>query len=307
MMNRNIPTVAVIFGMLLCAGVGWAGPPLNVSVIVQGPNEGRFEDLKLELKVEPLEVLVGQAVRVTATLSNPTQVAIEGHDDLSPAGQLCDLYVAEGDRQPQLTYPPVNAINFLDFPTRPLPPGYSHTEDYSLWLKSEPARGTGPVFERPGQYSLKLVLRTPRSHQTTESNAVTVTVLEPGGRDQEAWQCVETEQTRSGRFPLYWDVEWTRAFVASFADTSYAPYGWYGISLRTDSWPDVPESLHALEEALAYPGFALRPDVLYELVLSYLHRLDLHANTLGKEAPDSVLTEDVRETLRHALARWRHP
>jgi len=269
--------------------------------------EGLFEDLKLELKVEPLEVLVGQAVRLTVTLSNPTQVAVEGHDHIFRNIGLCEVYVAEAGAEMRRVHPLAPHVDFPDYPTMALPPGYRQTEDLALWLQIDGENGAVPVFRRPGRFSLQVVLPKGREDARIGSDTLSISVLEPEGRDLEAWQCVETEQTRSGRFPLYWDDEWTRAFVASFTDSSYAPYGLYGISMRTDSWPDVPESLHALEEALAYPGFALRPDVLYDLVLSYLHRVELHANTLRKEAPDSVLTKDVRETLKHALASWRYP
>jgi len=47
MMSRQMLVVAVLFGTLVCAGLGWARPPLNVSVTLVGPDEG-FADQGLE-------------------------------------------------------------------------------------------------------------------------------------------------------------------------------------------------------------------------------------------------------------------
>jgi len=40
MMNRQMLVIAVIFGMVVCASVSWASAPLNVSVTLDGPDEG---------------------------------------------------------------------------------------------------------------------------------------------------------------------------------------------------------------------------------------------------------------------------
>ena len=94
MMNRQMLVVAVIFGMLLCGGVAWAGPPLNVSVTLEGPDEG-FAD-------EPLEYLASGGF----DLDGPTQTevtngeaTVEEEYAWSYAPASCDTAPATGPEE----------------------------------------------------------------------------------------------------------------------------------------------------------------------------------------------------------------
>ncbi|MFQ5811296.1 MAG: tol-pal system YbgF family protein, partial [Armatimonadota bacterium] len=230
------------------------------------------EKLTLEVKALDGPILPMEAIRLILTLSNKTKELVHAHGTIDPAWGLLKLYVARDGRR--LRHVDVGAVPPMGSRRRPVqfPPGYAKWEQHYLWESKTP-EGPTPVFPDPGRYRVKAVLTSLDGKARTESDPITVQVVEATGPDLEAWEFLR-QQTPDDRRRYLWGygggsratrLARFRELIDRFPDSRYAAYARYNLGMHHSAAEEFGEAEAALEAAADDARFPFRDRTLYSL------------------------------------------
>ena len=276
-----------------------------------------FEELSLEIKASPASILPMEAVRLHIRLTNPTNGPAAGHACLAPAEGMLTIHVAAPGEPFRKIHPSSHEPIVVLIPGKgELPPGFEATHLTYLWWGETDGERRREFFPVPGLYSIKAALANFDGKAIVESNAVTITVTEPGPPDSGAWQSLREQPKEGAPFVFALSRRWEdpgeaklKDLIERFPKSTYATYARYALGRRyraiakdsSVAWP-------LLERTLSDKDFPFRDQVLYDLLADYLKAGQFtwarrHLDTLKADYPDTDWPRDAEALMAEAERR----
>jgi hypothetical protein len=260
---------------------------LYTPVMAQEPND--FEQLTLEIATEKREVLPMEPIPITITLSNDTAKGITGHPLIEPGAGFLSIYVAAGD-QPFRRFPTADwpLLSFGN-ETRILEHGFQRSVSgyvfYAHPANLDKERHGQYLFESPGTYRIKAILKDLKGQEQIESNILSIKVKQPTGKDAAAYEFLKNLRNEQDKDVYYGNFLLTsfgrsiiprtqkvldkkEEFISQFPNCRYARYIYYslGDNYCLGVGKGVEHGITLLEKAAGYKDFFLAEEAMLKLI-----------------------------------------
>lgn len=307
---------------------------LSAGVMAQEQELGDFGQLTLEVACGRRKVLPMEPIPITITLGNETGKPIRGHSVIDPGVGYLEIYVAkagEAFERFQSTNWPAWAME------RPRPSvlesGYRRSISTYLYYAHpanlEKEHHGRYLFESPGTYRIKAVLKDIDGENTIESNILAIRVKEPRGKDAAAYKFLKGLRGISDRHVSYGNflmktlgrhyhprkqkvLDKKEEFISKFPRSRYARYARYSLGLTyrlQESERDAQRGIKLLEKAAGYKDFFLAEKALLVLIRDAIKRGETdrakrYKVMFARRYPNAEEGRDYVEEMYRAPAYW---
>jgi len=249
-----------------------------------------FADLTLQIATTTGEVLPMEPMQITITLSNSIGKPIAGHSIIDPGSGLLRIYVAKGNQSfEEFRSSDWAFSDIIRVPDEVLNAGFSSTVSgylfYAHPANPDKERQGQYLFESPGIYRIKAILKDLKGQEQIQSNILSIKVKQPTGEDAAAYEYLKNLRNEQDKDVYYGNFLLTsygrsiiprtqkvldkkEEFISQFPNSRYARYIYYslGDNYLLGVGKGVEHGIKLLEKAASYKDFFLAEEAMLKLI-----------------------------------------